>query len=149
LSGRAAAASSSRRAWATSNRKGRRAAVSRRRVRCHGDASRRCWVTAQSRKQPRTPTRWLKLRARGLGLEARQVLSIETTTVEDYQSQRRAHRYHRGLSAGQRSHPPAPNRQPELRSHSPPRRSPHPHHWPRRQSEVLKAIRLKESRHRL
>ena len=31
---------------------------------------RRCWVTAQSRKQPTIPTRWLKLRARGRGRDA-------------------------------------------------------------------------------
>ena len=70
LSGSAAAASSSRRAWATSKRNGSRRSVSRRRIRCSGETCRRCWVTAQSRKQPRIPTRWLKLRARVRGREA-------------------------------------------------------------------------------
>src|SRR5712691_4535862 len=75
LSGSAAAAANKRRAWTTSKMNGRRAAVTRRRRTSSGERDNSSWMTAQSRKQRITPRRWLKLRGRHLGREARKVSS--------------------------------------------------------------------------
>src|SRR5712692_1479701 len=75
LSGRAAAAANKRRAWTTSKWNGRRPAVTRRRRTSSGETDNNSWMTAQSRKQRITPRRWLKLRGRHRGREARKVSS--------------------------------------------------------------------------
>src|SRR5712671_6709571 len=76
LSGSAAAAANKRRAWTTSKMNGRRAAVTRRRRTSSGERDNSSWMTAQSRKQRITPRRWLKLRGRHLGREARKVSKL-------------------------------------------------------------------------
>src|SRR5436190_5086438 len=73
LSGSAAAAANKRRACTTSKMNGMRLAVTRRRWTSSGEQESISWMTAQSRKQRSTPRRWLKLRGRHLGREARNV----------------------------------------------------------------------------
>src|SRR5258708_7114676 len=75
LSGRAPAAANKRRAWTTSKRNGRRPAGTRRRRTSSGETDSNSWMTGQSRKQRIKPRRWLKLRGRHLGREARKVSS--------------------------------------------------------------------------